>query len=493
MAKNLKKKILIGSILFGTSAGTLIGSSIAYHYVKQANSNNIDAVIAKVKKFKLELNPNYNNFDISKKYASEFAYQSFFGRSIDTEKEPTAKINTSYWSALENKSAGNVKIPFILLNRNVNYSLEDFKKNYFIYYHSFANDFTGELYLRIYFEKKPASSASPVGSTSEYNERSKNWVWVDFKLENFKKFDIQKNEDLLLKNNYAPSQHGFRLSTTTRNKLLKGEINSLDDIFDLTGNDSSKIPTKKQDSAESIKKVHSTFSSFLSYSSSSKKTAEEHAFKFLIDTDKPVWVSKDASSWNIHYYAYVFIPEAQYSDDKDLNSSKKVYISKEITTPLQIEYNNMKSIVQYITIAPAVHSKNKLNEILPSSLEYARYSSGLADYLNSSNGYIKGLNLFVKDDAPENVKKDFKTGKYTLSYLQVEEESGIIKQLKEFEAYYKDEANKAQIEKNSRTPFIKLNDKEGSAVIAIKISIKLENGYTESYISYINVTGMKTM
>nr|WP_307929118.1 hypothetical protein [Mycoplasmopsis bovis] len=40
-------------------------------------------------------------------------------------------------------------------------------------------------------------------------------------------------------------------------------------------------------------------------------------------------------------------------------------------------------------------------------------------------------------------------------------------------------------------PFVNLDDSKGEAIIAVKITAKLENGYTESIIGTLKLTGFK--
>nr|WP_307917179.1 hypothetical protein [Mycoplasmopsis bovis] len=87
---------------------------------------------------------------------SEFAYISFFGYSKKDNEEPTLKTDKEYWKALETKIFSKNKTPFLLFSKEVNYTLEDLTKDHFIYYHSYADDYDGTLYLRVYFEKKPS-------------------------------------------------------------------------------------------------------------------------------------------------------------------------------------------------------------------------------------------------------------------------------------------------------------------------------------------------
>ncbi|MBD4758647.1 hypothetical protein GUG22_18835, partial [Xanthomonas citri pv. citri] len=83
-----KKKVLLSSIGFGIAAGALIGTAITLHYVKKANSNETEAVLNRARHLELKVNPNHKDFDISSRYASEFAYISFFGYAKNDSEEP---------------------------------------------------------------------------------------------------------------------------------------------------------------------------------------------------------------------------------------------------------------------------------------------------------------------------------------------------------------------------------------------------------------------
>ncbi|MBD4758540.1 hypothetical protein GUG22_18275, partial [Xanthomonas citri pv. citri] len=82
-------------------------------------------------------------------------------------------------------------------------------------------------------------------------------------------------------------KHGFRVSSKLKNKLLKKEINSFDEVTDAQGKDFTKLPMKKQDSAESIEKAHKIFSDLLDYNHTVQSIDDKNALKFSIDSKKP--------------------------------------------------------------------------------------------------------------------------------------------------------------------------------------------------------------
>lgn len=485
--EKFKKKVILGSIGFGIATGAVIGTALTFHYLKKANSNETEAVLNRARKFEFKINSNHKDFDISSRYASEFAYISFFGYSKKDNEEPTLKTDKEYWKALETKIFSKNKTPFLLFSKEVNYTLEDLTKDHFIYYHSYADDYDGTLYLRVYFEKKPSKNASLVSNSEEYAKRKANWKWVDYQISGFKKVDTSKNQAELLKN-YSDYKHGFRVSSKLKNKLLKKEINSFEDVLDSTGNDFSKLPMKKQDSAESIEKAHKIFSDLLDYNHTVKSIDNANALNFSIDSKKPIYITKSNNNeYNVHYSLFTYVPNAQFSDEGQLNSAKKVDISKEFTAKLQVKHSELTEALNQIEIKDLKGNNESLKDIIPSSLKYNTSSSAPNDsYHNTTNGYIELIDLLWKNSAKQELKNKFLSNEYTVSYHKISENDGVIKEFSDLKQYFKKD-NKT----DETVPFVNLDDSKGETIIAVKITAKLENGYTESIIGTLKLTGLK--
>lgn len=482
-----KKKVLLSSIGFGIAAGALIGTAITLHYVKKANSNETEAVLNRARHLELKVNPNHKDFDISSRYASEFAYISFFGYAKNDSEEPTLKTDKEYWKELESKKFSKNKIPFTLINKSINYTLEDLANEHFIYYHSYANDYDGTLYLRVYFEKKSSKDASAVSSADEYNSRKANWKWVDYKLSGFKKINIDKNQNELLQN-YSDYKHGFRVSSKLKNKLLKKEINSFDEVTDSQGKDFTKLPMTKQDSAEAIEKAHKIFSDLLDYNHTVQSIDDKNALKFSIDSKKPIYITKNKDNdYSIHYSLFTYVPNAQFSDEGQLNSAKKVEISKEFVSKLQIKHAELTTALGNIEIKDLAGDNKSLKDIIPSSLKYNTSTTAPNDnYHNTTNGYIELVDLCWKSSASQDIKNKFSSGEYTVSYHKISENDGVIKEFSDLKQYFGQGKNKDEY-----SPFVNLDDSKGEALIAVKITAKLENGYNESIIGTVKLTDLK--
>ncbi|MBZ4204150.1 MAG1430 family protein [Mycoplasma tauri] len=527
--KKSNKGLIISSVFLASSVVATVASAAVFISVKKKLNNPIDLAIENIKNFQLKIKPNDienkdgftreiynpelpNAYKTSEHYASEYTYISFYGfKSGDTE--PTLKKDINYWPSIEENDKNKNKTPFILFDKNF---LTENKNKYNIYYHSYANDFTGTLYLRVYLEEKNDTN-------KDAKKYKPNLKFVDYKIDGFKKIELNQNgkidnkiEKELIKS-YAREKHNFRTNYTVRNKFIKNEINSLDAIMDLKNNDISKIPTSENKNSEKIKESHSKFNSYFFKSNISHKDGQ---LKFEIDIDRPIWIEKkdNPEEYTINYYLKVYIPNAQYSDDqndegKNLNSIRELKIDRLIKTSYNSRLSKMALLSKNIEIDTFNNDGSiKKEELLPSKLEYISNGYNASKkYKNVSNGYIDSLNLDIKKIG-ENTSEEEKnilleTEKafinqnegYKLAYATVNDFS-ILKEIKfkssdgtiiDFESYFKDKSNKELISKYSRTPFVKIDDKNGKAYIAYKIYHKDNPGNESSFVWIYELSGLK--
>ncbi|WP_027334912.1 MAG1430 family protein [Mycoplasmopsis felifaucium] len=424
-------------------------------------------------------------FEIKNHFASEFAYASYYVNYSDNQtKEPALVDNSSYWNSIVKKNAHEITNKFTLINFKEGISLENFQNDYIFYYHSFANDFTGELVLRVYFEKKTDTVSSPATTSTEISKRKPTWQFVDYSIKGFK--TINKDNPSELANEfikfYNPGMHKFELRSSIRNLYLKGDYNvqggynSIDNLLsDSYQQLTNKIPTKKPVSQEEIEKAHSAFNSVF-YISKTVNTLDKHAPKFTIDQEMPIWIEKvdGADKLKLHFYVKTYISEAVLSNEKDLNSSYELKIPTEQIYEYDFYYYKFKKLGELVSMGPLPGVD--LSNVLISSLQFNSYGSSTdSHHVNTSNGYFNNLNIFFKNDvaiseAPYNLK---------LSYYVIKDandsiftNTGISKENAEF-----------------GTPIIDKNETEGKIKVAFQIGLK--NSNTAPYIGIVELSGFK--
>lgn len=475
------KKVYIGCGLLGASVAIVAGAAIINKNIKENNTK----IEKSLDGFKFELNPvikEKQDFKIEEHYASEFAHASFDVPSFEYEDEPATKNNSNYWDDIIYKYEHNAKNLFLLTNRKKNQSLEDFQNNYHFYFHSFANDFEGVLYFRMYYEEKTDGTFEKAGR-KDLEERKPSWKFRDFKMEGFKNLSsekkIREHKNDALKY-YNPYDHSFQLKEKTMKHMfltshgLKADrkIESVDDFLDIENKkEGNLIFTEKVDSEEAIKKSHEAFLEFFSYDIESKRFRKDHVPYFYIDKERPIWATKTADDEviELHYYVYRFIPDAKYGDgeDEQLNQSKKQVLEEEITVKLDIMHYKMKELSKFVRISKFIEDTGEkyYRDLFPTDLRLRSDSPSGDDskhYTNYRTGWIQNLNLYFEEEGMPDELKKIKNECY-LSYYRVGKDS-VFNNFDKFKDKVTDE--------NKDTPFIIQNNDEGKATIVYKIESK---------------------
>ncbi len=92
----------------------------------------------------------------------------------------------------------------------------------------------------------------------------------------------------------------------------------------------------------------------------------------------------------------------------------------------------------------------------------------------------------MKKFTEQEIKNKFLSNEYTVSYHKISENDGVIKEFSDLKQYFEKDKKK-----DETVPFVNLDDSNGEAIIAVKITAKLENGYTESIIGTVKLTELK--
>ncbi|VEU75463.1 Uncharacterised protein [Mycoplasmopsis maculosa] len=491
-----KKIFLISSSLVVSSA---MVAGIGTYVLVASNKNNEDVNL--IKSLKFEVNPeaneefsenekksDYNNgiitttkpkkFDISNHFASEYTYSSFYVSSSDNE--PTLVSDNSFWNNIKNKYSYNANKYFTLLNIDKDLSLVDFENKYNFYYHSYANDFEGKLYLRVYLEDKEDKLVKE-GKT--LTERKVNWKFVDFIMEGFKKYSGENDELLQKTDDYNNNQHQFSISTYTRNQFLKGDLNidggwnSISDLLDLNNNKNELLPTRKLDSNDAIKKAYLSISRILSFYKSNNIFGKTKS-KYIIDDSKPIYFEQDSSNSNLltmNYYIKKFVPNAKYSDSEELTTSKEIKINQMQKLTFNTLYFELKKFAEKIKIS--VNSNTPINETIPSinSPLFISSQANTTGYTNTKNGYYKEFNLFL--DSTEEEINNF-NNLYELKYYK-RSSIDIFSEL---------DFSKSTSNTFDKTPLLEIKQNEGKAKYAYSINKK---GSNVNFLGVFEVSGFK--
>lgn len=421
------KIILLSSI--ATVAAIAPAAVLAFNISKQKHDND---VIAQAKKFKFMINPEAMQpsgepakledgtivatpnvkYNKATHYASEYAYASYSVYYTDYKQlEPALISNSKFWDGIIYKYPSQLNKTFYLANEKRDLSLQDFENDYYFYFHSYANDFDGKLYLRVYFEKKTKDLSSKAVTTEEVRKRKPSWEFVDYVMDGFKKRDIN-NADFqtnLLKQ-YNPGFHKFNMHNSIRYLFWKGDFDlkngykKLDDLLvnsydQLKSND--KLPTVKGENKEQIEAAHSAFNSVF-WITETVSMNDEHSSKFSIDKTKPIWVTKEAGSNDkliFHYYIKSFISDAKYNDKDSLNQSKEIQIKEEQTYEYHFDYYKLKELGKFIKVVPVPGVE--LNTIKVSDLIFNSWSTTSDIHVNTKGGYFNNLNIILNTEDPD--------------------------------------------------------------------------------------------
>ncbi|MCS4537134.1 hypothetical protein NXS15_03280 [Mycoplasma sp. CSL7475-4] len=299
---------------------------------------------------------------------------------------------------------------FYLRNRRSGAPIDVLKQTHNIYYYSYANDFTGELFLSVLLEDKNPKNKKEQDllkkSISDHN-RIDSWKSKVFKIGGFKKIREQQHDgnttynidDLLASKKASNSivTPSFKISeTSTLNNIFHDRKYTLNDQ-DITVNsvhdliDNNILSTSANQDSEQISNNQNTTKKLFNISD-----VNPNNNSFRINWEKPVWFTKDSDNANaitIHYYVTRKIPAAQMDNLNTLARTKTVEIDKEFTQRIYLNYFNLEKVAKsFVQIAGKKGIRlNEYSQTGPNALNFHRSSSSLE--ANSSNGYFTELNL----------------------------------------------------------------------------------------------------
>ncbi|WP_416738008.1 MAG1430 family protein [Mycoplasmopsis meleagridis] len=413
----LKLGLAISSIL--ASSALIIAFSVASSiHNKQNNSLNYQMSLYHFKTL--------NKINKKDHLASEFVYANYTV-PYSSSQDPNLNDNSQYWENQLELSSSNTKdiINFELKNKN-NAPIDLFKEKYNIYYHSFANDKKGILYLKVLLEDKNDDSLKNLS----IKEKLDILPQFTYFIEGFKTINSLDKPD----NQYQL----FNIQATNKLNLdfSNNVINNIDDLI-------NKLPKTKSDNAETIRNNLELISKYLIIPMDNNIV---HPF-YEIDNTKAIWFTKNSNEeLIIHYFLNKNIPVATLNE---LNKIEKLTIKNEETQVIKLNFSELKEAAKQVKIIP--FNNADLSNVIPyeNSFTFFNSSSTSDPHHNTSNGYYNRLDL-IFDDSYSN------SYKYQLEYYLLDPKNGLNKEDNNY----------------TNKPIISYDSKTGSATFAYKIKNK---------------------
>ncbi|MBU4689783.1 hypothetical protein KQ878_02305 [Mycoplasma zalophidermidis] len=504
MKKN--RKFIIGSsiALSCATAGVVLTAVFAnFNHAKKSATKLIAS-------YSFILGSGFNEHNkLENYYASDFAYASYYDSRtsysssqflFQPKLKNTSTADNHYWpyqleigydyekSPVEDYKQRQLNKLFILKNIKTGAPIDVLKQTHNIYYHSYANDLDGTLYLSVLLEDKNSDKAILDKSTSD-SARIDKWKIKTFKITGFKKMDINSMSELTMNSTTQTSLlSGFSIleSASLRELLNKGEYkNTLDNteaqiskVSDLL--DKNVLPSSKATDEKNIKENNEKVNKYLNISRTNYNNK-----LFEIDNSKPMWFTKtdNPDKLLLHYYVLRNIPSASESN---LTKNTQIAVETEQTQVVYFNYYHLKNLAQNAVIS----GKEKVNlgeysQEGSSALSFYRNSNYNAN--NSSGGYFDQLDLKFKEDLDfntlpnhENLSDSEKSlNNYSLKFVT--------------DNYYKPNA-KNGTQSISDTPFVGKQE-DDKIIFALGLSsdkISSSNGINTYYWPY-ELTGFKKM
>lgn len=489
-----KLALTLGALTTGVA---VVGIGAAIYALVKTNKNN-KSIERQLNSFTFSLAKPKDKFyqiNIADHLASEFTYSNYYYfETYNSNKEPTLKNSDeherNYWRVqLEGKiekgwlknddlsPQGALRNQLFSLRNNRFDRIDKFYKDYNIFYHSHANDFTGTLYLTVSLEEK-ANEKDKDGKTRNISDRIKDWTSKTFVLDGFKKVTEKDVVEMNTRSISIPKSWKMGIREKLRQTFYKKEKNSLDELLAaLPQNDLSGDLNKNK--AE-ILKNNSTIENWFDIRKTLDKKSNNPEYK--LDTKRGMWFTKASEkSLNLHFYAYKIVPEAKMPKDKNdktsLIESRMIDIKNPLVQEIDINYFELEKVLKdhvEIVILGNDEIKNIDFKTPATSLEWIGNSTDeFGEYKNASRGYYKRIQLKFKDD--------FKNSHlYKLFYCT-----------KQIEDYDKDK------EKYKNEALVSFDPTKGEATFAIGVRVKNSNNSYESsssipeYIGLITLGGFK--
>ncbi|BAH69499.1 hypothetical protein MBIO_0234 [Mycoplasmopsis fermentans PG18] len=490
---NRKLSLTLGTLATGVVA---VGIGTAIYALVKTNKDN-KSIERQLSSFTFSLAKPKDKLyqtNIANHLASEFTYSNYYYfETYNSNKEPTLKntkeYEKNYWRTqlegniekgwLKNDDLspqGALRNQLFSLRNNRFDRIDKFYKDYNIFYHSYANDFTGTLYLTVSLEDK-ANEKDKDKKTRNISDRIKNWTSKTFVLNGFKKVtekDVVETNTKLISN---PKSWKMDIRDKIRQTFYKKEKSSLDEL--LAALPQKDLSSDLNKNKEEILKNNSTIESWFDIGRTLDKKSNNPEYK--LDTKRGMWFTKASEkSLNLHFYAYKIVPEAEMPKDKNdktsLIKSRMIDIKNPIVQEIDINYFELEKVLKNhveISILGNYEIKNIDFKTPSTSLEWINNSTDeFGEYKNASKGYYKRIQLKFKDD--------FKNSHlYQLFYCT-----------KQTEDYDKDKT------KYKNEGLVSFDPAKGEATFAIGIRVKNSNNNYKSssipeYIGHITLGGFK--
>ncbi|QBF34560.1 hypothetical protein EG856_01295 [Mycoplasmopsis phocirhinis] len=304
---------------------------------------------------------------------------------------------------------------FYLRNSKSSAPIDVLKATHNIYYHSYANDFTGELFLSVLLEDKNPSSKSEqelLNKSTSDTIRIDSWKSKVFKIGGFKKIK-QESTNPITYNTQDLLTSKTTLNSTLTPSFKISETNTLNDIFrdkkyTLNGKDIAVnavhdlIDNNILASEPNFDKEQISKNEILTKNLFSIENINSYNNSFKINWNKPVWFSKNKNNVNeinINYYVTRKIPAAKIGNLNSLARSQSVEIEQQFSQKIYLNYFNLEKIAKQFVqiIGKKGVPLNQYTQSGQNALNFHRSSSALEP--NSNNGYFTELNLKFSDDA----------------------------------------------------------------------------------------------
>ncbi|WP_029608730.1 MAG1430 family protein [Mycoplasma simbae] len=407
-----KKALLTAGITLASTSAIIAGIALISKYTHPQ----LDA-IKEIGQYELIKGPNETDF--ANHYASEFAYASYY------DSRPTYSSSTIFQPELKNQSNKENKFWSYQLEISYDYkdsSVEEYKarhkplftlrhartkapidvlkSTHNIYYHAYANDITGELFLNVLLEDKNSDEKILQKSTSDA-ERIDKWAFKTFKIGGFKKLDLNNQNELIRSKSNKNSTIIGSFGVNDTKKLTdtfatrshgqdeqKVSINSVNDLID-----TNVLPSIAQSEEAKIKANNDKVKSLLSISSYNRSNP-----LVSIDWDSPVYFTKSnhPDKLIMHYFVKRYVANAT---ERKLSGLEQVKIKQEQTQIVYFNYFNLERIAKQFVevIGKEGIQLNQYSQSGPNALSFSQNSS--LSELNSSRGYFRELILRFKENS----------------------------------------------------------------------------------------------
>lgn len=418
----MNKKILLGCIgSLAIATGFVVGVTlISRNTKKQVHVN--DQIATYEFKVGVGLNP-------SEHFASEFSFASYYDSrptySSNLRFQPDLRNSSSrdnqFWayqleisynnekSDVEEYKQRQEKPKFILRDKFTKAPIDLLKKDANIYYHSYANDLTGELILNVLIEDKKGDKKILEKSVSDA-KRIDSWASKKFIISGFKKANVQSNSDLtksfidqnqsLLSTFYVSESSSLRKIFQEQKAKVNDKEVHINNANDLLTNN---ILPSQEAKNEEIGKQNQQLKNYLIVSTNNQSNKY-----FEIDWTRPVWLSKtdNENKLQLNYYLKRFVSAG---DIKVPWRYEKIDVAQPQSQYVYFNYFNLKQVAEkmvQIIGKPKIDLK-QYSQSGDNSLTFTKNSS--YNIPNSSNGYFDQLELkmneSVKLSSIDNAKK----------------------------------------------------------------------------------------